>query len=267
MPIYSYSGIERGQRFVDDQRVRVVRLRADCEPELRWILGKEGSVSSFFEDGTWGVWMPMSGDEGELWSFSDEQIEPVESSEETLARRGPRVDPRPIETAEDIVAVMSQSRGLWDAAWRIQQEAPAKLLVAAFRIATDDGTRRRLAYVIGHRRLRSGVPALLEALDDPSRKARVELLDALGDIAVTTKGSLGDRLGPPLLAMLETEPEVSVRTEVIRTLGSADYLPAASVIKRHQASDDPHMRYAADYALKRLDRCRAAAARKSGEAV
>ncbi|MBC6456950.1 HEAT repeat domain-containing protein [Actinomadura sp. HBU206391] len=66
--------------------------------------------------------------------------------------------------------------------WRLEREAPAPALVGALERARRPLTRQLLCDLLGFRLVRSAVPALADALDDPVVGVRASAADALGKI-------------------------------------------------------------------------------------
>ncbi len=147
-------------------------------------------------------------------------------------------------TAAQILEGLEDSEEDWrNVQYRIYRQAPIKEILPALETTRDQGTRRILVYVLGNRRARSVVPALIPMLDDP--ELRPDVVDALGKI-----GHPG--AGPALWRRLAVEPDEGTRQMLIPGLGAVCHRERAPVVIDALRADSAGMRYAAAWALRHL---------------
>jgi HEAT repeat protein len=140
--------------------------------------------------------------------------------------------------------------------WRLERKAPAAALIGALERADRPLTRQLLADLLGFRLVRSAVPVLVGALDDPEVGVRASAVDALGKIL-----GYGPRPAPTGLAgeasaalrrRWAVEESAAVRSVLAASLALTGDPSVRPVLERALDDADEQVRSAAEWALARL---------------
>jgi HEAT repeat protein len=160
-------------------------------------------------------------------------------------------------TAETIVGALEEEtpdrRPLM---WRLEREAPAAALIGALEQADRPLTRQLLCDLLGFRLVRSAVPVLSGALDDPAVGVRASAADALGKIlGYGPRPAPAGLVGEASAAMRDrwaVEESAAVRGVLAASLALTGDPSVRLLLER--ALDDPEeqVRSAAEWALARL---------------
>jgi HEAT repeat protein len=124
----------------------------------------------------------------------------------------------------------------------IEHTARTRALVAVLESETSDDVKGMVAYMLGDRRDRKAIPALLSLLGHPNPSVRSTAADALGKLGGLT-------LGPPLLAALEREPDGPTRQMLTSALGATGFRPATPALVVGLSSGDEKERAMAAWSL------------------
>jgi len=119
-------------------------------------------------------------------------------------------------------------------------------LVTAFTTAKSDDPRVReyLALVLGSLKEKSAVPALVEAVEDPSENVKVNALWALGNIE--------DPAGGPAALKAMSQSDAGVQLMAVGALSAMKYGPAKFALEKNLESSTQDLRYDSAVALARL---------------
>jgi HEAT repeat protein len=148
----------------------------------------------------------------------------------------------------------------------LQRFASVKELIKALQISQTELTRRILSDVLGARRAKSAVHALLECLDDPSPRVKDDASEALGKIGsikagasilnhfeneprlwyAVALGAIGYRAAIPSLIKALTSPSAKIRGGSAWSLGELKAYEAENILENALAQEDD------EYAIDRI---------------
>jgi len=124
---------------------------------------------------------------------------------------------------------------------KLQREAPVRELISALRISDTELSRRILCDILGARRARTAIPALVECLDSPSPSIKDDAAEALGKIG-------SPRAGPALLSHFVVDPRLWFAV----ALGAIGYRPAIPYLIEALENPNAMVRGGAAWALEEL---------------
>ncbi|MGH3319766.1 MAG: HEAT repeat domain-containing protein [Streptosporangiaceae bacterium] len=119
---------------------------------------------------------------------------------------------------------------------RLERRATVANTVVALRTASTPFTRMLLCDLLGNKRARSAIPALIEALDDTDRRVRASAADALGKaFGYVDRPAPRARVDEALRALRtrwELEDDDDVRSTLTQTLALVSDSPAVVPLLR-----------------------------------
>ena len=124
----------------------------------------------------------------------------------------------------------------------IQRHTPVRTLIATLQQSTDSHASRILCELLGERRAKSALSALLACLTHHDSGVQYEAADALAKIREPATG-------PALFTRLTTEHETSVQAMLLLALGAVGYHPAIPYFVTALSASDASVRASAAWSL------------------
>ena len=141
---------------------------------------------------------------------------------------------------------------------RLLATAPSSSLIGALGRATDPVDRQMLCDLLGFRKAKAAVPALIQCLADPAPGVRSASADALGKafgyVAEPPAPARRRRALEALLARWRVEESAGVRSTIAQTLGLLGDPSVRPLLETARHDLDPRVRRQAEWALEHLSR-------------